>query len=437
MRDNSPTLLGTAARRWRRSSLRESALLLVVLLCSGSCFAYSVLTHEEIVDLLWADEIRPLLLKRFPGLTDDQIKQAHAYAYGGAVIQDLGYYPFGSREFSDLVHYVRSGDFVGELIFQSQDVNEYAFALGALSHYTSDIAGHPAVNQAVAIEYPKLRAKFGKSVRYAQDKTAHLKTEFGFDTVQVAKNRYASEQYHDLIGFQVSKPLLERVFPVVYGLELNSVLTHEELAVGSYRFAISRLIPQMTQVALQTHKKELMQETPNFARKKFLYRLSRSGYEKEWGKDYVKPGAGTRILSTLLRYIPKVGPFKGLAFNNPTAKTEDLYIKSINTTVDQYRGFLQQVRADTLLLPNFDLDSGQATKANEYSLTDDAYAKLLAQVADGKFKHTSAELRENILGFYSDLTLPIETKKNPSMWQNLLTELDQLRAMTPVTRAAQ
>jgi len=199
MRDNSPILLGTAARRWRwrRSSLRESALLLVVLLCSGSSFAYSVLTHEEIVDLLWADEIRPLLLKRFPGLTDDQIKQAHAYAYGGAVIQDLGYYPFGSREFSDLVHYVRSGDFVGELIFQSQDVNEYAFALGALSHYTSDIAGHPAVNQAVAIEYPKLRAKFGKSVRYAQDKTAHLKTEFGFDTVQVAKNRWLS-------GFQAA-----------------------------------------------------------------------------------------------------------------------------------------------------------------------------------------------------------------------------------------
>jgi hypothetical protein len=180
-----------------------------------------------------------------------------------------------------------------------------------------------------------------------------------------------------------------------------------------------------------------MRETPNFARKKFLYRLSRSGYEKEWGKDYVQPGAGTRVLSTLLRYIPKVGPFKGLAFNNPTAKTEDLYIKSINTTVDQYRAFLQQVRADTLLLPNFDLDSGQATKANEYSLTDDAYAKLLAEVADGKFEYTSAELRANILAFYSDLTLPMETKKNPATWQNLLTELDQLKAMTPATRAAQ
>jgi hypothetical protein len=437
MPDNIPTLLGTAAKRWRRTSLRASALLLVVLLCSGGSFAYSVLTHEEIVDLLWADEIRPLLLKRFPGLTDDQIKQAHAYAYGGAVIQDLGYYPFGSREFSDLVHYVRSGDFVRELILQSQDVNEYAFALGALSHYASDIAGHPAVNQAVAIEYPKLRAKFGKSVRYAQDKTAHLKTEFGFDTVQVAKNRYASQQYHDFIGFQVSKPLLERVFPLVYGLELKDVLTHEDLAVGSYRFAISRLIPQMTRVALQTHKKELMQETPNFARKKFLYRLSRSGYEKEWGKDYVKPGAGTRVLSTLLRYIPKVGPFKGLAFNNPTAKTEDLYIKSINTTVDQYRVFLEQVRSDTLALPNFDLDSGQSTKATEYSLTDEAYAKLLAQVADGKFKNTTSELRDDILAFYSDLTLPIETKKNAGNWQSLLSQLDQLKSMTPVTRAAQ
>ncbi len=194
------------------------------LMCSGGMSAYSVLTHEEIVDLLWTDEIQPLLLKRYPGLSEDQIREAHAYAYGGAVIQDLGYYPFGSEEFSNLVHYVRSGDFVHELLIESQDVNEYAFALGALSHYASDIAGHPAVNQSVAIEYPKLRAKFGKSVRYAQDKTAHLKTEFGFDTVQVAKNRYASQQYHDFIGFQVSKPLLERVFPVVYGVELKDVL---------------------------------------------------------------------------------------------------------------------------------------------------------------------------------------------------------------------
>src|SRR6202162_6027800 len=305
---------GAAIKRLRLLSIRVVASFLLVLLCSGGSSAYSVLTHEEIVDLLWADEIRPLLLKRYPGLSDDQIKEAHAYAYGGAVIQDLGYYPFGSRELSNLVHYVRSGDFVRELLLESQDANEYAFALGALSHYASDIAGHPAVNQSVAIAYPKLRAKFGQSVRYAQDKTAHLKTEFGFDTLQVAKNRYASQQSHDFIWFPGSQPLLERAFPVVYGVELKDVLTHEDLAVGSYRFSVNELIPQMTRVALQTHKKDLMRETPNFSKQKFLYRLSRSSYEKEWGKDYVKPGLGTRILSTLLRYMPRIGSFKGLGF---------------------------------------------------------------------------------------------------------------------------
>ena len=416
--------------------LRALLTLLIVLMGSTSSFAYSVLTHEQIVDLLWSDEILPLLLIRYPGLSEDQIREAHAYAYGGAVIQDLGFYPFGSTEFSNLVHYVRSGDFVRELLLQSQDVNEYAFALGALSHYASDIAGHPAVNQAVAIQYPKLRARYGKSVRYAQDRTAHLKTEFGFDTVQVAKNRYASQQYHDFIGFEVSKSLLERTFPVVYGVALKDVLPHDDLAIGSYRFAISRLIPQMTQVALQTHKKELMRETPNFAKRKFLYRLSRSGYEKEWGKDYVKPGMGTRILSTLLRYVPKIGPFKALAFNNPTSQTEDLYIKSINTTVDQYRVFLEAVRTDSLLLPNRDFDSGRETKAAEYSLTDDTYAKLLARLSETKFALTTAELRQDVLNFYSDLSVPIETKKDKARWQNVVTALDELKAVTPVPSLA-
>src|ERR1700685_2104583 len=287
---------GATVQGWRLLSVRAVASFLIVLMCSGGSSAYSVLTHEEIVDLLWSDEIQPLLLNRYPGLSEDQIREGHAYAYGGAVIQDLGYYPFGSKEFSNLVHYVRSGDFVRELLLESQNADEYAFALGALSHYAADIAGHPAVNQAVAIEYPKLRAKYGDSVTYADDKTAHLRVEFGFDTVQVAKNRYASKQYHDFIGFQVSKPLLERVFPVVYGLELKDVLPHEDLAIGSYRWAVSRLIPEMTQVTLQAPKKELVHETPNLAKKQFLYRLSRAAYEREWGKSYQKPGIGPRIL---------------------------------------------------------------------------------------------------------------------------------------------
>jgi hypothetical protein len=423
--------------KWSSLFFRAATVILVLLVCGEGLFGYSVLTHEEIVDLVWTSEIRPLLLHRFPDLTEDQIKEAHAYAYGGSVIQDLGYYPFGSKDFSDLVHYVRSGDFVLELLRQSQSANEYAFALGALSHYTSDIDGHPAVNEAVALHYPKLRAKYGRSVRYAQDTTAHLKTEFGFDTLQVAKNRYASDQYHDFIGFNVAKPLLERVFPVVYGLQLQDVLAHEDLAVGSYRFSVSRLIPQMTKVALRTHEKDLMRETPNFAKRKFLYRLSRSDYEREWGKTYATPGFGTRVLSVLLRYIPKVGPFKGMGFDNPTPKTEDLYIKSINATVDQYRVYLEEVHAGALVLPNCDLDDGKITKAAEYTLADRTYAILLARLAARKFDGTSPQLRDNVLEFYSDLSLPIETRKDPARWQGVLTDLHELSSMAPSLAASQ
>ena len=427
----------TTGSSWRILLLQAAIVLFVLLPCSGRLFAYSVLTHEEIVDLLWTSEIRPLLLQRFPGLTEEQIREAHAYAYGGSVIQDLGYYPFGNKEFSNLAHYVRSGDIVSEMILESQDANEYAFALGALSHYASDIAGHPAINQSVAIDYPKLRAKYGKSVRYAQDKVAHLKTEFGFDTLQVAKNRYASQQYHDFIGFQVSMPLLERVFPVVYGMQLKEVLKNQDMAVGSYRYCVGSLIPRMTKVALEAHKKDLIRETPNFAKKKFLYRLSRSDYEREWGKTYERPGFGTRLMAVLLRYFPKIGPFKGLGFNNPTPQTEDLYIKSINASTDQYRAFLEEVRAGSLVLPNRDLDSGGLTAAAEYSLGDEAYARLLAELNATEFNLTSPQLRDNILEFYSDLSLPIATKKNAARWQAVLSDLDRLKtAAMPLPTAA-
>jgi hypothetical protein len=410
---------------------RAFGLFALFLLSSGPAFAYSVLTHEEVVDLLWTSNIRPLIEQRFPGLTDDQIKEAHAYAYGGSVIQDLGYYPFGSKEFSDLVHYVRSGDFVEEMIRQSQDPKEFAFALGAMAHYVSDVDGHPAVNQAVALRYPKLRAKYGPSVKYAQDKSAHLKTEFGFDTLQVAKNRYAPEQYHDFIGFEVSQPLLERVFPVVYGMDLKQVLPHEDLAIGSYRWAIGRLIPRMTTVALQLHQKQLASESPNFDKRKFLYRLSRADYEKTWGTNYQRPGFGTRFLAAILRIMPKIGPFKGLDFNDPTQKTEDLYIKSINKTFDDYKGQLQSAQKRTPDLPNRDLDSGEPTRPAEYTLADDTYAKLVTQLAEKNFAQASPGLRDNILGFYSDHAAELNTKKDEGQWHKVLAALDQLKSAPP------
>jgi hypothetical protein len=187
----------------------------------------------------------------------------------------------------------------------------------------------------------------------------------------------------------------------------------------------------MTEIALRTHKKDIMKETPDFAKQKFLYRLSRSEYEKEWGKDYAKASFDTRVWSVPLRYMPKIGPFKALAFNNPTAQTEDLCFKSINTTVDQYRNYLQQVRAGSLKLANYDFDTGKETRAAEYSLTDETYAKLLGQLAERKFELTSPDLRDNILKFYSDFSLPLETKKDPTRWQSVLSSLDQLKLVTP------
>lgn len=435
---NSRTRIGKTRFHQRSTSSGRSqwgaqvgAVLVIMLLCSSVSLAYSVLTHEQVVDIVWTSDLRPLLLKRFPALTEEQLKEAHAYAYGGAVIQDLGYYPFGSAQFSNLVHYVRSGDFVRELLSQSQDANEFAFALGALAHYTSDITGHPIVNQAVSMQYPKLRAKFGNSVRFAEGRSEHLKTEFGFDMVQVAKNRYASEQYHDFIGFQVSKPLLERTFPIVYGVELKDVLAHVDLAIGSYRFGVGRAIPAMTKVALRIHKKDMVKETPSFAKEKFLYRLSQSEFEKKWGREYQKDGFRTRLFATLLRFMPKIGPCRALAFKSPTAQTQEMYFKSINATVDRYRLFLEQVRTDSLELANSDFDTGMGTKAAEYSLTDETYAKLLDQLAERKFHLTSVNLRHNILHFYSDLSLPLETKKDSTRWQGLLIALDQLKLMTP------
>lgn len=410
--------------------------LVFALLWSVPAFSYSVLSHEEIVDLLWSAEIHPILLKRFPTLTEEELRDSRAYAYGGAVIQDLGYYPFGSKEFSNLVHYVRSGDFVLQLLKESKDANEYAFALGALAHYTADITGHPTVNHAVAILNPKLKAKFGDSITFAQNKTAHVRTEFGFDVVQVAKHRYASQQYHDFIGFKVSKELLERVFPVVYGRKLDDVLPRLDLAVGSYRYAVSKLIPELTIVALKTHSKEIPAASSTASDAGLIYRISRSDYEKEWGKEYSRPGIGTRLLGTMIRVLPKVGPLKVLSFQKPTPQTEDMYVKSMNSTADQYRRFLEQVRTGKVTLPNRDLDSGKPAASAEYSLADETYADLLDRLSDDEFKTTSADLRKDILEFYAGGVSQSASKKDKDREDRLVKQLNQLKASTPGSIAA-
>ncbi len=413
------------------------ASLLLVCGLSQVCHGYSVLTHEEIVDLLWKDTIKPLLQEKFPTATEEDLHKAHAYAYGGCLIQDMGYYPFGNKMFSDLVHYVRSGDFVEALINESTDINEYAFALGALAHYAADIAGHPAVNVAVAIEFPKLRAKYGPVVTYAEDNKAHIRTEFGFDVVQVAKNRFTSDAYHDFIGFEVAKPVMERAFIKTYGIKLEDVFHNLDLSIGTFRWSVSRAFPQMTRVALLTKKDEMVKEDPTFAQKKFLYNLKRSEYEKEWGKGYQKPGIGAKILAALFKIIPKIGPFKTIDFKMPDANTETLYLKSVNVTRDQYRIYLLDLQTSNVVLPNKDFDTGKVTQPGEYKLTDQTYAKLLDKLTKEKFAGTSPDLRANILAFYSDPAAPNFTKKKRKQWEKTQVELQQLKSAETTQAKAQ
>ncbi len=406
--------------------------LATVLLAScvvQPCAAYSVLTHEEVVDLAWKDNFLPLLKKRFPAATDDDLKKAHAFAYGGSLVQDMGYYPFGNKYFSDLTHYVRSGDFIVNLLKEASDISEYAFALGALAHYSADNSGHPTINQVVGIEFPKLAKKYGKVVTYEDNPKAHIRTEFGFDVTQVAKNRYTSDAYHDFIGFEISKPVLERAFLDTYGIPLSDVIKNEDLAFGTFRRAISRVIPEMTRVALSTRRKEIVAETPNFRARQFRYYLSRASYQKEWGRTYQKPGFGTRILAFFFRFVPKIGPFKALDFKIPTKQTEDLYIASVDRTMENYTKLLQEAAAGKLQLTNTDFDTGHDTRAGEYGLTDKTYARLLDQLAGHNFDQITPDLRANILAFYSDPAAPNATKKKPADWQKTEAEVEKLRAL--------
>ena len=412
--------------------LRRALLaVFAILAISSVCAAYSVLTHEQVVDLLWKDNIEPLLLKQFPQATPDDLKKAHAFAYGGCLVQDMGYYPFGNKYFSDLTHYVRSGDFILNLLKEASDLNEFAFALGALAHYSSDNMGHPTVNESVALLFPNLRKKFGKEVTYEDNPKAHIRTEFGFDMTQVAKNRYTSDRYHDFIGFEVSKPVLERAFQDTYGIPLKDVIANEDLAIGSFRRAISKIVPEMTRVALLAREKQMVAETPNFNARKFRYYLSRANYQREWGKGYRKPGFGTKVLAFFLKFVPKIGPFKALDFKIPTRQTEDLYIASVNRTLDNYKSLLREVRAKDLKLTNTDFDTGRLTHAGEYKLTDKTYAHLLDLLAKNNFQQVTPDLRQNLLAFYKDPNDPVTTKSNHSAWDKVQQQLERLRTTEP------
>lgn len=414
-------------------------ILLLGLTFPAPAQAYAVLAHEAIIDAAWETHIKPLLLARFPGSTEEQLSGAQAYAYGGSIIQDMGYYPYGSHFFSDLTHYVRSGDFVLALLRDARDLDEYAFALGALAHYAADNQGHRlATNRAVPILYHRLRKKYGDVVSYEQAPLPHIKTEFGFDVLEVAEESYAPDSYHDFIGFEVAQDLLDRAFAETYGLQLKEVLLDEDRTLSSYRHAVSKTIPMATKVAWSLKKDEIKADLPGITKRRFRYNLSKANYEREWGKNYQKPTLLHRFLAFIYTLIPKFGPLRVLQFKTPTPETQKMFRASFNAALDEYRGFIGELRAGQLSLPNDNFDIGEATGPGVYALNDEAHAELLQKLAEQRFAGVTPALRDEILFFFSSPNAPYATKRDAKAWAAVQQELTELRSasIAPASPAA-
>ncbi|MGB7025992.1 MAG: zinc dependent phospholipase C family protein [Candidatus Acidiferrum sp.] len=414
---------------------RICALALLLFLSFGwpaQTAAYAVLAHEAIVDSAWDTNIRPLLLKRFPQATKEELKEAHGYAYGGAIIQDMGYYPHGNKFFSNLTHYVRSGDFIVALLRDSKDLDGYAFALGALSHYAADNDGHQmAVNQSVPLLYPDLKRKYGDVITYEENPLAHVKTEFGFDVLEVAQGRYAPTSYHDFIGFEVSVPLLEQAFQETYGLDLKSVLTNEDKVLGSYRYDVSQLLPKATRIAWSLKKNQIIKDEPGMTKRKFLYNLSRASYKKNWGNVYEPPTFWEKFLAFLTRILPKIGPLKVLELRTPTPEAERLFEASFVASLHRYQKLLEEQSSGQLELPNDNFDIGEEAGPGKYWLNDETQAELLDALAKQNFSGASPGVRAELLGFFADPNAPYTIKRKPKVWAKVQVELEELRKAPP------
>ncbi len=412
-----------------REALALVSVLALLLVNPEKTEAYSVTSHQAIIDVVWEPSIKPAIRKRFPNAREEEINRGQAYAYGGAIIQDLGYYPYGSPFFSDLTHYIRSGDFILAMLRDSRDVYEYSFALGAMAHYAADNNGHRVgVNRAVPLLYPKLKKKYGDTVSYEDDKLAHIKTEFGFDVLEVAKERFAPESYHDYIGFEVAPRVLEQAFQETYGLDLKKVLGDETKVLNSYRHAVSDLLPKATRIAWDLKKDEIQKDEPGITKQKFLYNLKRANFEKEWGTDYLKPKFSDKVLAFIYKILPKFGPLKVLQFKTPTPETERMFEASFNETLDQYRKLLNEERETGkpgLVNGNFDL--GEVSEPGKYKLSDTTHAKLLDKLADQKFAGMTPEIRAELLDFFSASDTPFAMKKDKKVWAKVQTELEELK----------
>ena len=393
---------------------------------------YSVLTHEELIDLAWKESIRPLLLSRYPGTSEAALQEAHAYAYGGSAIQDMGYYPFGKEFFSDLTHYVRTGDFIASLFRNAHNVNELAFAIGALSHYIGDNTGHSeCINPATAAEFPKLARKYGEAVTYDENPHAHIRTEFAFDIDQLSHHRLAPAAYLRHIGLRVPRRQVERAFYETYGLHLRQVLGPEGPAIKSYRSSVRSFIPRFAHAETVLHGRGFPPEPDDAAFQAFEEQVQQAPFEK-WNNARHHPGFVTHLLAFAIFAMPRIGSLSDLAIRGPNKQSEALYIHSVDDAMAQFRSTLrslQEHQDSPLTLPNRDLDTGDMVKPGAYRLTDKTYAMLLQQVTAQPGEAVPAGIRRDLLKFYGDPDAPIATKKDDDAWKQVERELAILRGM--------
>ncbi len=406
-------------------------LPVLLFLFPFSVSAYGVLTHEAIIDASWEKSIVPLLKAKYPAATDSALKEAHAYAYGGAVAPDMGFYPFGSKLFTDLVHYVRSGDMVEALLRDAGNINQYAFALGFLSHYNADNYGHPlGTNRSVPLVYPKVGKKYGSVVTYGENRISHMRMEFGFDVLEIAKGNYASQSYHDFIGFKVDTALLSKAFLEIYGLNINGVFhNHFQLALETFRWVVANIFPAITKAAWVSKKGKINKQDHTAVSKHFTYKMHQREYNKQFGKGYKRPGFSSTMLSFFIRALPKIGPARALRFKAPTPQSEKYFDESFDTVMKHYSICLKQLKYQDLNLNDQDFDTGRPTADCEYTLANQTYNEWLFKLKDDKFKNISNPLKQNIDNFFHQV-IPASSNKNyPKKCRKFFEALNELNAI--------
>ena len=383
------------------SGILKSTLLIAVLFIGWlpvPSRAFGLLAHEAIIDALWEKSIKPLLKQKYPGATEEQLKKAHAFVYGGSIIPDIGYYPLGSPEFSSLLHYVRSGDFVTALLDESRNLNEYGFALGVLCHYEADRYGHSlATNKAVAILFSKLKKKYGNDVTFEQGRDQHARVEFGFDVLQVAKGNYQSEAYHDFIGFEISDSVLERAFVNTYGIKLDKIFKSFPAAVSLFRFSVRVIIPELTEDAWRIKNSFITQLNPLATEKTFHYKMDRRKYQKE----FPHPKVQSFFISLVIAVLPKYGPLSRFKPKMPSPECETLFEHSFDEILVHYAATMQRLGNKGMAYANIDLDTGLKTDQEEYRLTYKAYYKLLMNLQHSKFASVDEALKRDFTAYYS------------------------------------